>query len=42
MEGIAKFKKYFAGYERNYVVIGGAACGLYAEMYAQTCRTAMR
>ena len=38
MEGIAKFKEYFAGYESNYVVIGGAACGLYAEMYAQTPR----
>ena len=38
MEGIEKFREYFADYTTNYVVIGGAACGLYAEIYAQTPR----
>ena len=35
MEGIAKFKEYFAGYESNYVVIGGAACG--TDRTAERC-----
>jgi len=38
MDGIEKFREYFADYTTNYVVIGGAACGLYAEIYAQTPR----
>lgn len=38
MNGLEKFKEYFADYSANYVVIGGAACGLYADIYAQTPR----
>lgn len=38
MNGLEKFKEYFADYSANYVVIGGAACGLYADLYAQTPR----
>lgn len=38
MDGIERFREYFADYAANYVVIGGAACGLYAERYAQTPR----
>ena len=38
MDGLNKFKEYFAGYADNYVVIGGVACGLYADMFAQNPR----
>lgn len=38
MDGLNKFKAYFADYTDNYVVIGGVACGLYAEMFAQNPR----
>ena len=38
MNGLDKFKEYFADYATNYVVIGGTACGLYADLYAQTPR----
>lgn len=38
MDGIERFREFFADYTANYVVIGGAACGLYAERYAQTPR----
>ena len=38
MNGLEKFKEYFADYSANYVVIGGTACGLYADLYAQTPR----
>ncbi len=38
MDGLNKFKEYFADYTDNYVVIGGVACGLYADMFAQNPR----
>ncbi len=38
MDGLSKFKEYFAAYSDNYVVIGGVACGLYADMFAQNPR----
>ncbi len=38
MDGLNKFKEYFAAYTDNYVVIGGVACGLYADMFAQNPR----
>ena len=38
MDGLNKFKEYFADYADNYVVIGGVACGLYADMFAQNPR----
>ena len=33
MDGLNKFKEYFADYTDNYVVIGGVACGLTSVMY---------
>ena len=38
VRGIEKFKDYFAGYEANYVIIGGAACEVHEEIYAQKPR----
>lgn len=38
VRGIEKFKEYFAGYEPNYVIIGGAACDVHEENYAQKPR----
>jgi len=38
VRGIEKFKDYFAGYEANYVIIGGAACEVHEENYAQKPR----
>ena len=38
VRGIEKFREYFAGYEANYVIIGGAACEVHEENYAQTPR----
>ena len=38
MDGLNKFKEYFADYTDNYVVIGGVACGLYADLFAQNPR----
>ena len=35
VKGLDKFKDYFAGYEGNYVIIGGTACNIYEEMMAQ-------
>lgn len=38
VRGLEKFKEYFAEYEANYVIIGGAACDLYEENFAQIPR----
>ncbi|MBR6001249.1 MAG: hypothetical protein IK045_00100 [Bacteroidales bacterium] len=38
VKGLDKFKDYFAGYEGNYVIIGGTACNIYEEMMAQEPR----
>jgi len=38
MIGLEKFRAYFADYTDNYVVIGGIACGIYADMNAQPAR----
>ena len=38
MDGLNKFKEYFADYTDNYVVIGGVACGLYADLFTQNPR----
>lgn len=38
MDGLNKFKEYFADFTDNYVVIGGVACGLYAGLFAQNPR----
>lgn len=38
VRGIDKFKEFFAGYEGSYVIIGGTACEVHEEMYAQTPR----
>jgi len=38
MIGLEKFRASFADYTDNYVVIGGIACGIYAEMNAQPIR----
>ena len=34
--GIDKFREFFTGYEGNYVIIGGTACEMHEEIYAQT------
>jgi len=38
VKGIEKFKEFFEGYEDNYVIIGGTACEVHEEIYAQTPR----
>lgn len=38
VRGIEKFREYFAGYEANYVIIGGAACEVHEETYGQRPR----
>ncbi len=38
VRGIEKIKEYFAGYEANYVIIGGAACEVHEENYGQRPR----
>ncbi len=38
VRGIYQFKKFFGGYEDNYVIIGGTACEYYEELYTLTPR----
>lgn len=38
VRGINKFKEFFAGFEGNYVIIGGTACEIHEENYAQIPR----
>jgi hypothetical protein len=38
VRGIEKFREYFAGYEANYVIIGGTACEAHEENYGQRPR----
>ena len=38
VKGIEKFKKFFEGFEDCYVVIGGTACEIHEELYAQIPR----
>ncbi|MDR1583514.1 MAG: hypothetical protein LBS55_09715 [Prevotellaceae bacterium] len=38
VRGIEKFKEYFAGYESNYIIIGGTACDILEENTGQTPR----
>ncbi|MCH4183405.1 MAG: hypothetical protein LKF48_09655 [Prevotella sp.] len=35
---IEQFKAFFAGFEDNYVIIGGTACEIHEEIYTQTPR----
>lgn len=38
VRGMNKWQEFFAEYTNNYVLIGGAACSIYEEEYAQTPR----
>ena len=38
VRGIDKFREFFTGYEGNYVIIGGTACEMHEEIYAQNLR----
>ena len=38
VKGIEKFKEFFKGFEDSYVIIGGTACEIHEELYAQTPR----
>jgi hypothetical protein len=38
VKGIEKFKEYFAGYEGNYIIIGGTACDILEEKAGQQPR----
>ena len=38
VRGIEIFKDFFAGYEDNYIIIGGAACDIYETQNAQVAR----
>ena len=38
VNGIKKFKEFFTGFENSYVIIGGTACEIHEELYAQTPR----
>lgn len=38
VRGIDKFKAFFKDFENAYVIIGGTACEIHEENYAQTPR----
>ena len=38
VKGIDKFREFFADFAENYIVIGGTACEIYEEQYAQIPR----
>jgi hypothetical protein len=38
VRGLDQFKAFFAGFEDNYVIIGGTACEIHEEVYAQAPR----
>lgn len=38
VKGIEKFKEFFSGFENSYVIIGGTACEIHEEIYAQSPR----
>lgn len=38
VRGIETFKQFFNGFEENYVIIGGTACEIHEDLYAQTPR----
>ncbi len=38
VKGIEKFKEYFKEFEGSYVIIGGTACEIHEELYAQNPR----
>ncbi len=38
VRGIEQFKAFFSEFENNYVIIGGTACEIHEEIYAQTPR----
>lgn len=38
VRGIDTFKEFFKGFEDNYVIIGGTACEIYEDLYAQVPR----
>ena len=38
VRGIETFKEFFKGFEDNYVIIGGTACEIHEELYAQVPR----
>ena len=39
VRGIDTFKEFFKGFEDNYVIIGGTACEIHEDLYAQVPRT---
>ena len=38
VRGIDTFKEFFKGFEGNYVIIGGTACEIHEDLYAQVPR----
>lgn len=38
VNGLDTFKEFFKGFEDNYVIIGGTACEIHEDLYAQTPR----
>ena len=38
VRGIDTFKQFFKGFEDNYVIIGGTACEIHEDLYAQVPR----
>ena len=38
VRGIGTFKRFFKGFEDNYVIIGGTACEIHEDLYAQVPR----
>ena len=38
IKGIEKFKEFFSEFENSYVIIGGTACEIHEEIYAQSPR----
>ncbi len=38
VRGLDTFKEFFKGFEDNYIIIGGTACEIHEDLYAQTPR----
>lgn len=41
VRGIDTFKEFFKGFEDNYVIIGGTACEIHEDLYAQVPRASV-
>lgn len=40
VRGLDTFKEFFKGFEDNYIIIGGTACEIHEDLYAQFIKSA--